>query len=99
MSETELQQLNARLDRIESVARLYAKDVLRVEEAALFTGFSVGYIYNLTSRKAIPYYKQGQAVFFKKADLEAWMTEHRIASEQELTSAAATYTTLKRKSH
>lgn len=96
MSEQEAKQIYARLDRIEAATLLGAKDILRVEEASLLTGFSVGYIYNLTSKKAIPHYKQGQAIFFKKAELEAWMTECRVATEHELEVAATTHTTIRR---
>lgn len=96
MSETELKTLTAKLDRIEKATLLGSKDVLRIEEASMLTGFSVGHLYNLTSHRAIPHYKQGQAIFFKKAELEEWMTETRIATEHELEVAATTHTTIRK---
>lgn len=94
MSETELQTLTSRLDRIEKATLLRSKDVLRIDEASMLTGYSVGHLYNLTSQRAIPHYKQGQAIFFKKAELEEWMTETRIATEHEIEVAATTHTTI-----
>lgn len=94
MSEQEAKQIYARLDRIEKATLLGSKDVLRIEEASMLTGFSVGHLYNLTSQRAIPHYKQGQAIFFKKAELEEWMTETRIATEHEIEVAATTHTTI-----
>lgn len=96
MSEPEFKALSEQLDRIEAATTLAAKDVIRIEEASLFTGFSVGHLYNLTSKRQIPHYKQGSALFFKKAELEAWLTETRIASERELEMAATTHVATRR---
>lgn len=51
METPEIEAMNLKLDRIERLTLLAAKPVLDIEEAALFTGFSVGHLYRLTSGK------------------------------------------------
>jgi excisionase family DNA binding protein len=87
-----LATINARLDNLERATLLGAKPILDIEEAAMYTGYSVRGIYTLTSHKEIPHYKRNGKLYFKKLELEAWMTEHRIATNREINSAAATYT-------
>jgi excisionase family DNA binding protein len=88
------EQLNARLDAIEQFAKLGAKSVLSIEEAALFTGYSTGWLYVLTHRRDIPHYKKGGKLYFKKEELERWMTERPVKTKQAIDSEAETYTVL-----
>lgn len=90
--------MDARFDRIEIATRLGAKDVLDIEEAALLTGYKVKGLYTLTSEKRIPHYKKNGKLYFKKSELEAWMTENKVLTDEEINSRAETYTaTHKRK--
>lgn len=80
------------LDRIERYALLAAKDVLTVEDAAIMTGLSPSYIYKMTMQHKLPYYKpNGKLIFFKKKELEEWMTQNRVATADEVASSAASY--------
>lgn len=90
---TELKEyMDARFDRLEIAARLGAKEVLDIEEAALLTGYKVKGLYTLTSEKRIPHYKKNGKLYFKKSELEAWLTENRVLTEAEIHSKAVTYT-------
>lgn len=88
----DIKQINDRLDRIEKATLIGAKPVLGIEEAALFTGYTVRGIYEMTSKKRIPHYKQGGRVYFKKDELVEWMTERKVKTEREINSDAETYT-------
>lgn len=88
----ELQRLNDRLDTIERATLLGAKNILNVEEAAMLTGYSVKGIYTLTSRRDIPHYKKNGKLYFRKNELENWMTEHPVKTNRDINSAAETYT-------
>ncbi|WP_320980007.1 helix-turn-helix domain-containing protein [Bacteroides sp.] len=88
---TTLQDISNKLDRIEELTLIGAKTVLDLEETALFTGMSVGHIYRLTSGKQIPHFKKNRKLYFKKAELEDWMLEHKILTEDEIQSRASTY--------
>jgi excisionase family DNA binding protein len=58
-------------------AGLATKNILTLNEAAIFLGISKGYLYRLTSRKLIPFYKpNGKLVYFKRAELEKWITSN-----------------------
>ena len=52
------------------------KSVLTLDEAALYTGLKVKTLYVQCCAGTIPYYKSkgGNFNYFKKAELDAWMT-------------------------
>lgn len=91
METNAIEAMNLKLDRIERLTLLAAKPVLDIEEAALFTGFSVGHLYRLTSGKEIPHYKKDRKLYFKKAELEEWMLETRILTNDEIDAQAQAY--------
>lgn len=85
------QYMDERFDRIETAARLGAKEVLTIEEAALLTGYKVKGIYELTSTKSIPHFKKRGRLYFRKSELEAWLTENPVKTEAQINSEAETY--------
>jgi len=88
-----LLELSEQLGRVERLAAISAKPVLDLDEAALFTGFSKGHLYRLTSERQIPHYKKSRKLYFKKTELEAWLLEDRVLTVAELDSRATTYVT------
>lgn len=70
------------------------KPVLTMDEATIFTGLSKSYLYKLTCRKRIPYYKNKgmKGIYFKREELEAWMTQERVATQEEIEQEAIRYT-------
>lgn len=91
MAANVIEEMNLKLDRIERLTLLAAKPVLDIEEAALFTGFSVGHLYRLTSGKGIPHYKKDRKLYFKKTELEEWMLESRILTNDQIDAQAQAY--------
>lgn len=92
MTEQEFAIINAKLDRIEKIALLGAKNVLTLEEVTLITGLSKGYIYRLTSTQGIPHYKPtGRNLYFNKSEVEEWLQRHRVATIEEIDNEATTY--------
>ena len=91
MSSEEYKQINSRLDRIEQLTLIGVKNVLSLEETAALTGFSVGHLYRLTSQKQIPHFKKNRKLYFRKSDIEDWMTEKRVLTDSEIESKATTY--------
>ena len=68
------------------------KEVLTLEEAAQYTGLKKSYLYKLTSTKAIPHYKpNGKNCFFKRTELEDWLTTNPVATTAELNGQAQAY--------
>ena len=91
MADTTLQDLSNKLDHIAELTLIGSKTVLNIDEAALFTGLSVGHIYRLTSGKKIPHFKKQRKLYFKKAELEAWMLDTKIFTDGEIQGKASTY--------
>ena len=84
--------MDQRFDRLQTATLLGAKNVIGVEEAAMLIGYTVKGIYMLTSEKRIPHYKKNGKLYFKKDELEAWLTENKVLTEAEIHSKAVTYT-------
>lgn len=97
MEATAIQEINGKLDRIERLTLIAAKPILDIQEAVLFTGFSLGHLYRLTSNKEIPHYKKDRKLYFKKSELEEWMLENRILTNNEIDALAAKHIITKRR--
>ncbi len=48
------------------------EEPLNVDQAARFLGLKKGTVYNMVSRKLIPYHKVGSRVLFTQAELKVW---------------------------
>ena len=86
-----INEINARLLRIEELTLAGFKAVLDVTEASQFTGISKPQLYRLTSEKRIPHYKKNNKLYFKKTELENWMLQNKIETIDEINSKASTY--------
>lgn len=63
--------------------------IMRIQEASAFTGYSIRYLYRLTSEKRIPHYKpRGGRLIFKRDELEAFLLRGRVPANYELEAAA-----------
>jgi excisionase family DNA binding protein len=85
--EQTLQDILTRLDQIENLVKgqqhLF-KDILNAEEAAKYCSLSLKYLYQLTSKRKIPHYKNRKMLYFKKSELELWMLRTKINSMDNL---------------
>ena len=85
--------IEQRLERIEQLTLLAAKDALTMDDAAAYTGLSKSYLYRLVCEKIIPYYKSagGKQTYFKKSELCDWLLKHRVSTTEEAQESAAAY--------
>ena len=68
------------------------KNILTVDEVINYTGFSQKQIYKLTSTRAIPHYKpSGRKLFFKKDELDEWITQGRVKPLSEVIDESQVY--------
>ena len=66
-----------------------AKEVLTLEEAALFMGISKSSLYKMTHRHELPFFRpNGKLIYFEKAELLKWMRQVRSMSEDEIRETA-----------
>ena len=74
MTPSELQK---ELEQIKTLL-LSKKNVLNINELSDYTGYSKSYIYKLTSRNAIPYFKpSGKAIFFDRVEIDTWLLKNK----------------------
>lgn len=88
--QQQLAAIRQEQEEIKSLSLLAAKNVLDINDVAVLTGFSVPYIYRLTSQHKIPYYKpNGKSIYFDRSELEAWMKQNRVNTTDEAAQIAA----------
>lgn len=58
------------------------KTFLSAEETAQYTGLSIKYIYKLTHSRQIPHYKPNRKLYFKRDDLDAWLSSNKVEDAQ-----------------
>lgn len=88
----EEQIIMERLNKIEQNLLLAAKRVLNINDVAALTGLNKSYIYKLTCRKEIPYYKpNGKVCYFDRKEIEEWQKQNRVATRAEADMQAAKY--------
>lgn len=81
------------LEEIKRLTLLAAKNVLTFNDVAELTGLSRSYLYKLTYSKKIPHYKQnGKLLYFDRGEVEAWMKQNRVNTQEEAEQAAIRYT-------
>lgn len=77
-----------RIEVLENLIR-DAKQVLTLEEAALYMGVSKSSLYKMTHKHELPFFRpNGKLIYFEKAELLNWMRQNRNMSEGETQEAA-----------
>lgn len=65
------------------------KNVWNVSELALYLGRSADRVSRMAHQRLFPSYRQNGQYYFKREEIEAWLTAHRSESLDELDSRAA----------
>ena len=85
-----------KLDSIEAMLKeqnMLKKEVLNFGEAAIYLELSHSHLYKLTSGCILPHYKpNGKKIYFKRAELDAWLLSNRTQTYQEVEQEAANFT-------
>ena len=88
----ESKEIMQQLAEIKALTLLAAKEMLTIDDAVLYTGLGKSYLYVLTCKNKITYYKpNGKNIYFKKSELNDWLQRNRVNSIAEAESAAALY--------
>lgn len=79
------QEVYDKLDQIEKQIKTSNESFLTAEETSKFLGFKLTYLYELTSKRIIPFYKpSGKKLLFKKTDLIDWIEKSKNKSVSEI---------------
>lgn len=75
---------------------LLQKEIITFAEACLYLDLSSSHLYKLTSSNTIPCYcPQGKKLYFRRQELDLWLTRSRSASVAEVEQKAADYISAK----
>jgi len=88
-----LEDIAARLDRLEALTVLASKTVLDINDVAQLTGYSVKYLRLLIAKREIPHYRRGNRLYFNRDEIEDWMMGERIPTKEEMNIKAMGYHT------
>ena len=79
-----MEEFKRRLIVLENVL-CAGKEVLTLEEAAMFMGISRSTLYKMTHNSVIPFYRpNGKLIYFEKSLLLEWMRKNRASSTEEI---------------
>lgn len=68
---------------------IFKKNVWNIDELAIYLRLSADRCSRLAKDRAFPSYKQNGRYYFKREEIEAWLTTNRISSVDETNSEAA----------
>lgn len=84
--------MEEKINQILVYSLLAAKNVLTLEDVALLTGLSKSHLYKLTCTHQIPFYRpNGKQIYFDRGEVENWMKQNRVSTQQEIEQRAASY--------
>ena len=65
------------------------KNFITTAELAEYLSVSLSYVYKISFYNKLPKYCPGnKLVWFKRSEVDEWLTKHRISSEDELNAEA-----------
>ena len=86
--QVKMEALESQVQQLANVIN-NAKEVMNLEETAMFLGISKSTLYKMTSDHVIPFYRpNGKMIYFEKTDLLAWIRKNRVSSNSELDAQA-----------
>lgn len=68
-----------------------ANDILSVEQAGAFLNLAKQTIYGFTLKNEIPFFKRGKKLYFRKSELEQWLTQGKQKTLKEIQQDAKDY--------
>ncbi|EGR1136752.1 MULTISPECIES: helix-turn-helix transcriptional regulator [Gammaproteobacteria] len=80
MTENQLAEM---FENIRSLKAM-TKEVMTINECAQYTGLSVSYLYKLTHKKLIPFFKpMGKRLYFKRTEIDQWLLRNKQGDRYE----------------
>lgn len=73
-----------RANEANNKAIICTKEILTADETAEYLGFERRTVMNMGSMHVLPNYKQGARRYFKREELDKWMTANKVPSNDEI---------------
>ena len=68
-----------------------ADEIMNLEQLSTYINQSKSTVYKYTANRMIPYYKSSKRLYFKKAEINTWLTKNRIKTTDEIELEAINY--------
>lgn len=92
MTEEQEKRIMDAIEEIKKYSLIAAKEVLLVDDVSMLTGISKSYLYKMTHNRSIPHYKpNGKCLYFDKREIEKWMRQNRVNTNEEAEQKALAY--------
>jgi excisionase family DNA binding protein len=88
MEQTNLELILTKIDDLSAKLDVSIDKPLTLEEAADYMGITPSGLYKLNLKRAIPYSKPGQRIYYRRSDLDAYMMSKRISSAEQIDTQA-----------
>ena len=66
-------------------------NVINLNQAAEYVSLSKSTMYKKTAERTIPHFKQGKKLYFKRSELDDWLTAQKISTHAEIEKEADEY--------
>ena len=61
-------------------------EILNINQAGYYLRLSKSGIYKLTMNRLIPHFKMSKKIYFKRIELDEWISKHRIKTKEDKSS-------------
>lgn len=82
---------NYRLQDNSKVLQVGSPEILNLNQATEYLSLSKSTLYKFTSQREIPHFKKGKKIYFRKSELDDWLTQLRISTKDEIEQEAINY--------
>ena len=67
-------------------------EILDIKQAGEYLKLKIATLYEKTSRKQIPHFKKGNKLYFHLSELQTWIKQGKVKTQEEIESEAVTFT-------
>lgn len=86
------QNISNQLQEIKNLLNQQSERPMCLKDAAEYLNISKSYLYKLTYKNAIPYYKpNGKKIYFSKSELDNWIMRNPVKSSEEIQKDAESF--------
>lgn len=87
-----LARIEKAIEMLSSIQRNTSDDSLfNVEDVSKYLKVEKSAIYKFTSTNEIPHYKNGKKLYFKKSDIDKWISSKKIKTRDDIEREALEY--------
>ena len=84
-------------NQIPKVPDIASFDLMNINQAVEYIRIAKSTVYKFTASRMIPHFKRGKKIYFKKSELDEWITKNKVMTKEEIEIKASTYLTTRRR--